>query len=101
MDFNESNTKTMKRLCLLICTLWMASFNAEAKSDKPGAYYVSIGPVAGFGHSWVSNLNLGDAHFKPSGQLGISLLHSHTEHLALGAQLLISHEGYSKEKTVF
>jgi hypothetical protein len=53
---------------------------------------VSVGPVAGFGHSWISNVE-GKARYKPSGSFGGQLYYSATEHIGIGAAILYSIEG--------
>ncbi len=49
------------------------------------------GPVAGFGHSWVST---GSAMFIPSGYVGISCIDFTGRHIAIGGQLAASPEGF-------
>lgn len=51
----------------------------------------SIGPNAGFGHSWVSNYN--GAKFKLATNAGVSLVYSATEHFGVGLDAKYSYEG--------
>jgi len=53
---------------------------------------ISVGPVAGFGHTWISNVE-GKTRYKPSGNFGAQLYYSATEHIGIGAALLYSIEG--------
>lgn len=88
----------MKKILALCSFALLAAGSATAQSDrKSGASYISLGPVVSLGHSWVSGLGDGDAHFKFSPAVGIGLVHSHNEHWAFGAQLLASHEGFDKD----
>jgi hypothetical protein len=48
------------------------------------------------GGSWVSNTT-GNRGFKSSPALGIGLVYSRNDHFGIGAQLLVSHEGYETE----
>lgn len=75
----------------------MAGFSSFGQDAKPAdkTSYTSLGPVAGFGHSWVSGMN--NQQFKPSAHLGISMIYSKHEHWAWGANLVASHEGYAHE----
>jgi hypothetical protein len=70
-----------------------------ARDGNTFASHVSIGPVAGFGGAWVSNTG-GDRAFKSSPAVGIGLVYSTNHHFGIGAQLLVSHEGYEAEYTM-
>lgn len=72
-----------------------AVFSQDANNTKKGASYFSIGPVAGFGHNWVSNMS--NQTFKPSGYLGVGALYSKHEHWGVGGLLTASHEGFSQK----
>jgi hypothetical protein len=85
----------MKKIGLLIIGIMTAfCFSANAQ------YYLSLGPVVGFGHSWTTGLN-GDARFKPSPDLGIGLVYSRNSHWGLGGSLIVSHEGYSRQFSMY
>ncbi|MBL7718450.1 MAG: PorT family protein [Flavipsychrobacter sp.] len=72
----------------------ITAFGQEAqKTTKPS--YASLGPVGGFGHSWMSNMD--GQQFKPSAHLGVAFIYSRYEHWGWGANLTASHEGYSNE----
>lgn len=58
---------------------------------------VSLGPIAGFGHSWTTNMVNGE--FKPSAQLGLGVVYSRFEHWGWGGDLAVSHEGYTMGRT--
>lgn len=92
------NTTMLKFLgiALLATTSAFAQDATKDKADNKAtkSKYTSIGPVAGFGHSWVSN-NVNQ--FKPSGYLGFGLLYSRYEHWGFGGTLTASHEGFSHE----
>jgi len=59
--------------------------------------YISIGPVGSFGHSWTNNLGSRNNEFKAAPALGAGMLFSMHEHWAYGSQLLLSHEGYTRQ----
>lgn len=67
-----------------------------ARDGNTFASHVSIGPVAGFGGAWVSNVT-GNRGFKSSPAVGIGLVYSTNHHFGIGVQLLVSHEGYESE----
>jgi hypothetical protein len=54
---------------------------------------VFIGPVAGFGDSWVGNLK-GTPDFLPAGYVGVSYKNFRKKHWGFGGQLTLSAEGY-------
>lgn len=78
----------MRKLLLLVA-VWLALPGTAAK-----AQYYSIGPVAGFGHSWISNTQT-DTRFHPSPSLGIGMVYSRYLHWGFGADLVFSDEGMS------
>jgi outer membrane protein W len=57
----------------------------------------SIGPTAGFGHSWISNTN-GDGKFNPAWNAGVSLIYSTQSNFGIGADIKYSAEGNKIEK---
>jgi hypothetical protein len=84
--------KTMITLGLVLLA-GVTSFGQAAKADKTS--YTSLGPVAGFGHSWMSNMD--NQQFKPSAHLGIGLIYSRYEHWGWGADITASHEGFKQD----
>lgn len=52
---------------------------------------VSFGPTAGFGHTWMSNMD--NAVYQPAGNIGVRLIYSSNEHLGFGGGLKWSIEG--------
>jgi outer membrane protein W len=52
----------------------------------------SIGPTAGFGHSWISNTG-GDGKFNPAWNAGVSFIYSTKSNIGIGADLKYSAEG--------
>ena len=56
---------------------------------------ISLGPNAGFGHSWMSGS--GDNKYQPAGNFGLALVYSHNNHVGLGVDLKYSIEGGKKE----
>lgn len=56
---------------------------------------ISIGPNAGFGHTWMSGT--GDNRYQPAGNFGLALVYSHNNHVGLGVDLKYSIEGGKKE----
>jgi hypothetical protein len=90
----------MKKTLILCAATLLTAIGANAQSSsarKSGASYISLGPVVSLGHSWMSDLGDGDAHFKFSPAAGIGLVYSRHEHWGFGGQLLASHEGFDKE----
>lgn len=88
----------MKKMMITLGLMTLAgftSFGQAAKAEKTS--YTSLGPIAGFGHSWVSGMD--NQQFKPSAHLGIGLIYSRYEHWGWGANLTASHEGYKQDYT--
>ena len=56
---------------------------------------ISVGPNAGFGHTWMSGS--GDNRYQPAGNFGLALVYSHNNHVGLGVDLKYSIEGGKKE----
>lgn len=55
---------------------------------------MSLGPIAGFGHSWIS----GTANkYQPFGNVGVTFTYSPIAHLGIGADLLYSIEGGKRQ----
>ena len=91
----------MKKLILIAMGMIVLQNTSNAQNEKkvmavktPIAEYVSIGPVGGFGCSWVSNMG-GTNRFNPAGNIGIGLVYARNEHWGWGTQLTLSSEGYS------
>lgn len=80
----------MYKLVVIAATIF-ASATSQAQTSKK-ASYVTLGPVVGMGHSWVSNTA---TVFYPTPQLGISVIYSKNEHWGMGGISTISREGYS------
>lgn len=85
----------MRKVLLMIMALTMFHVAAEAQDakKKSDAQYLSLGPVAGIGLNWVSNMG-GSGKAMPSGNLGIGLIYAKNEHWGFGGQLTVSAEGY-------
>ncbi len=66
--------------------------DAQSKNTRSNVQYLSLGPIAGVGHSWISSMDHQD--LKPSVSLGIGLVYSKHEHWGWGADLVASHEGF-------
>jgi hypothetical protein len=76
-----------------------AAYTRPSAGKRSMASHLSLGPVIGLGGSWVSNVS-GDKNFKFAPALGVGLVYSRNDHFGIGAQLLVSHEGYSTEYTM-
>lgn len=74
----------MKKLMILLLVVGSA---VTAKSQN-----VSFGPSAGFGHSWISDVN-GDKKFMPSYNAGLTLVYSTKTNWGFGADVKYSGEG--------
>ncbi|HRO43546.1 MAG TPA: porin family protein [Flavipsychrobacter sp.] len=87
----------MKKFLTIATGLFFAaSINVNAQTKKrSNVEYMSLGPIVGFGHSWVSGKDNQD--FKASVNLGIGLIYSKHEHWGFGADLAVSHEGFKME----
>src|ERR1700740_930636 len=81
-------------LMIMISTHLSAQTDVTVETNKPRPGTVLLGPVAGFGNSWVGNLP-GDIMFKSSGYIGISLIELKNPHWGWGGQLTLSSEGYA------
>lgn len=75
----------MKKIFLTVMICSSLGFAAMAQSK------FSLGPNAGFGHSWISNTE--SAKFKLAANAGLSLLYSATEHFGIGLDAKYSYEG--------
>lgn len=72
-----------------------AVFSQDVDNTDKRASYFSLGPVAGFGHNWVCDMD--NQSFKPSGYLGVGALYSKHEHWGVGGLLTASHEGFTQK----
>ena len=70
--------------CGLLLTALFSSSKLSAQDN------MSLGPIAGFGHSWISG---SDNKYQPAGSVGITFTYSPIAHLGFGADLLYSIEG--------
>jgi outer membrane protein W len=88
----------MKKMMMTLGLTMLAGITsfAQEKEKSSGSMYTSLGPVGGFGHSWMSNMNTSQK-FKPTANLGIGFIYSRFEHWGWGATLVASHEGYTTE----
>ncbi|WP_018613765.1 porin family protein [Segetibacter koreensis] len=75
----------MKKLLLAVIICSSFCFTAMAQSK------FSLGPNAGFGHTWVSNSN--NAKFKLAANAGVAMVYSATEHFGIGLDAKYSYEG--------
>lgn len=83
--------KTVNMKKVFIVSLFSLFFiNAFAQKN------VSIGPIAGFGHAWISG-GEGDNRYKPSGNVGLQLVYSAIGNFGIGGNLVYSIEGGSRE----
>jgi hypothetical protein len=88
----------MKKMILITMGLVLSTLtniNAQSAAKTSGVEYWSLGPILGFGGSWVNNMD--NQNFKPSGELGLGIIYSRHEHWGLGADVTASAEGYSSE----
>lgn len=81
----------MKKLTILLAAIFVIAFS------KLNAQTFSIGPTAGFGHSWITNTEA-DSKFNPMWNAGLSFIYSTKTNFGIGADLKYSSEG---NKTVF
>lgn len=92
----DQNTKVMKKIALITLALFcMGSASVKAQSQDKTPSYISVGPVAEFGHSWVSSVP--NTKFQPSVALGARILYSRFEHWGFGGTVSASQEGYTAD----
>jgi outer membrane protein W len=84
--------ETMKKLMIVLGLTVLAVSNVNAQNK---ASNVSLGPIAGFGHSWVSDMK--GMEFKPSAHMGARIIYSNHPNWGWGADLTASHEGFTQE----
>jgi hypothetical protein len=83
----------MKRIALFTTGILLtAGVHGNAQNL---AQHISLGPIGGVGHSWMSNTD--NQKIKPSAHLGIAFIYSTKTHFGWGADLSASHEGYKWE----
>ena len=80
----------MKKLTILFAALFMVS-----AISKLNAQTFSIGPTAGFGHSWITNID-GDGKFNPMWSAGFSFIYSNKTNFGIGVDIKYSSEGNKK-----
>lgn len=88
----------MKRVFLLLVAIIIfcgqpyvrAQYERPKKPSKPWGY---VGPVGGFGHSWVHNMPVGTS-YRTMGSLGLGYIGMVARHWGVGAGLMVSSEGY-------
>ncbi len=68
---------------IMICVCISVTANAQSR--------FSLGPNAGFGHSWIDNFK--DNKYKAAGNAGLSLIYSTKSSFGIGADLKYSFEG--------
>lgn len=83
------------KLIGLMTLALMGTTTAFGQDTDTKNSYFSIGPVAGVGHSWMSDMN--DQTFKPSAYLGVGMLYSKDAHWGFGGLVTASHEGFSQK----
>jgi len=84
----------MKKIVLLTAAFTITLAGAALAQDKKSnAEYISIGPVIGFSHNWVSNM-YGSNKLNAGGYIGAGLVYSKDPHWAWGGQVTFSKEGY-------
>lgn len=89
----------MKKMMITLGLAMLAGFTSFGQAEKATkTSYTSLGPVAGFGHSWLSNRDF--QQFKATPSLGIGLIYSRYEHWGWGGTLMVSHEGFTNEYRV-
>jgi outer membrane protein W len=81
----------MKKLTLTLAIVAVA-FMAQAQR-------LSLGPTAGFGHSWITNMP-GDGKFNPSWNVGATFVYSSMSHWGIGLDAKYSAEGVKKETSL-
>ena len=82
----------MKKL-IILAAYFLSFTGLQSSAQVRKNTDIFLGPVAGFGHSWVSNMP-GTTLFMPSGFGGIDFVDFIDVHFAFGAQLNAAAEGY-------
>src|ERR1700728_15351 len=81
-------------LLLMIGTRALAQSDVTTQTSRVQYGTLYLGPVGGFGNSWVSNLP-GNIMYKSSGYVGVGLIKMESQHWGWGGQLTLSSEGYA------
>lgn len=99
----------MKKVLLFATGALLAATQSFAQNTQnmSNSQFMSIGPVVGFGNSWVGNMSAPNyfgnvtakSKFMPSGYIGVGLIYARNEHWGWGGQLTLGTEGYKKEFT--
>lgn len=86
----------MKKVLFIaaILTAFQASSFAQETARKSNTQYLSLGPVAGVGLNWVSNM-AGSSKGMVATNFGIGLIYAKDDHWGWGGQLVASAEGYN------
>jgi outer membrane protein W len=87
-----------KKMLFSVAALSVMFTTAQAQQ------YISLGPVVGFGHSGVTNGDVGDnvnvkSLFNPSFKAGVGLIYAKHAHWGFGGEVVYSQEGYKKTFT--
>jgi outer membrane protein W len=83
------------RKFVLVAGLLAGMFTTAAAQDatnKTKRNYFSLGPVLGYGHSWIGQTE-GKKLFNSTGYLGLGMVYSRFAHWGFGADLVVSSEG--------
>jgi opacity protein-like surface antigen len=83
----------MKKL-IILATFFLLLINLHSSAQLRKNTDIFLGPVAGFGDSWVSNMP-GTPLFMPSGFAGVEFIGFIDAHFAFGGQLNAAAEGYN------
>jgi hypothetical protein len=100
----------MKKVLLFAAGILIASTQSFAQNAQTlsNSQFISIGPVIGFGDSWVGHMSNSSAYFgnvssktmfMPSGYIGVGLIYARNEHWGWGGQLTLGTEGYKEQYT--
>ena len=83
----------MKKLTILFIAIFMASIS------KLNAQTFSIGPTAGFGHSWITNYS-DRTKFNAAWNAGLSFIYSTKTNFGIGVDIKYSAEGIKNDYSV-
>jgi len=83
----------------LVAAMSTTASAQDATNKTTNRNYFSLGPVVGFGHSWIGQTE-GKKLFNSTGYLGLGMVYSRREHWGFGADLVLSSEGQRARYTL-
>jgi hypothetical protein len=89
----EIKSERMKKAIFFVAAILITISTEAQVAGQSSGKSLFIGPVAGFGHSRVTNLD-GVTRFKPMAYVGVNIIHEVSGHFTFGNSFILSSEGY-------